>query len=119
MTELSVLDQMRQALRDGGYKWNTQPQESMMPHEVVIILDSMTLPMESTTTYLASITYDVQWLEMNIDEIPASIVRMITTLEGGVDSPTFRVEKNPSIKILGTMYRVSIKVSYRERVVIV
>jgi len=64
-------------------------------------------------------TYSIQWLESNVEEIPDNICKVVTTLEKGVEELTFKVNKDPDIKLLGTWYRVMIKVSYKHRVVIV
>jgi len=118
MTE-SVLTRMVALLKAAGYQVNTQPQESLKPSEMVIIMDDPVLPVETSQTYILEVKYNIQWLESNIETIPDHLVRVVTTLERGINEPTFKVEKNPECKILGTWYRMSIKVSYKHRVVIV
>lgn len=118
MTE-SVLTRMVTLLKAAGYQVNTQPQESLKPSEMVIIMDDPVLPVETARTYIMEVKYNIQWLESNIETIPDHLVKVVTTLETGIDEPTFRVEKNPECKILGTWYRMMIKVSYKHRVVIV
>jgi len=119
VTNASVLTRMRQCLRDAGYNVNIQPQENLQPNEMVILLDKVTLPVESLSTYIMEVTYSIQWLESNVEGIPDNIYKVVTTLEKGVEESTFKVNKDPDIKLLGTWYRVMIKVSYKHRVVIV
>jgi len=119
MADETVLQKMERILKKAGYKVNLRPQESLSVGELVIVFGEIDLPVETSKTYMMSVSYRLQWLISNIHDIPEEIVRLVTILETSIQEPTFKVDQKPEIKLLGEWYRVSITVSCKDRVVIV
>jgi len=117
-----MITDIRKALKTLGYVVHSSRQEKIGTNEIVVILDDVTIEIETTATYRARNWILLEWDTANPDEIPSKIVKLVKSLEeyivetakpAGMTSFKFLQSE---VNMLGLMYRVSIILEYVEEI---
>lgn len=116
---MTIFDNVVNLLKTNGYKVNTQPQEKQLivdQRELIVLVSDINVEVESTTTYIfeteCTIIFPVETSEELLSKLPI-MMNLIESNLGFVCG--FRFLK-PDVKLLGTMYNIGLKFSYKEMV---
>jgi len=112
-----MIADIRDALKELRFIVRGTRQEKLAPNEIQVLIDDLDIEIIDTHTYKSYVWVAIEWDEINPDNLPTSIPKMMKDLEekimaGGADNKaTFKFRK-AQINPLGTVYRVTIIAEY-------
>jgi len=113
-----MITAIRTALTSLGYTVHATRQEKIGTNEIVVILDDLSIRIETNAVYRAYVWVLLEWDTMAPDNIPTQIVKLVRDLENEIYiesseecKATFKFIQS-EINQLGLMYRVSVTIEY-------
>lgn len=117
-----MLSDIRTALNALGYRVHETRQEKIGTNELVVILEDVSVEIETTLTYHARNWVLIEWDTSTPDSIPTQIVTLVKNLEeyildntSATGKATFKFIQS-EVNQLGLMYRVTIVIEYVEEI---
>lgn len=117
----TTLENVVTALKTAGYKVNLQPQETLVPKELYITLESIELEVETSVTYFMTTTYEVNFISDSIVDITTMVPLIINIIDKAAIAAMPNIKSvTPTIdKLDGTLYKIAMKFSFKEVITIV
>jgi hypothetical protein len=116
-----MISEVRELLRLRGYTIHESRQEKLGTGELVVILDDVSLEIETTLTYKVPCWVLIEWDSMDPDNIPLELVTLVSNLEPDMlasdtlRKATFKFIQS-EVNQLGLMYRISVIFEYTEEI---
>jgi len=118
MTEQPIrYNDIKQVLEELGYKIHRYPVERTQPGELVMVLKTIDLNFQcadgQNANYIPQTYVDIGWNTDDPDTIIDELIKIVSGLHQRFNSASFMV-RDPDIDILGTAYRISIPVDWKQ-----
>ena len=111
-------DDIYAAFVAAGYKVHRQPVERTAPGEIVMVWDDFDLEFECSdgmdATYILHCFASVGWNADDPNVAPSSVIAVISILHQFTSDPTFKFDPKPRIEFIGTSYRISIQMDWKQ-----
>lgn len=117
----TVFSNVVNILKDNGYVVNTQPQEKQMMFdnmELIVLVTDLDVEVESTTTYLQDVECEVILQITSSEDLLTAIPSIMKLIESNIGFVHGFKFLKPDVELMGTMYSVGIKFSYKETITI-
>lgn len=113
---MSVITSIKRSLGGIGYTVEDTPQEKTYDKLILILIDQMSINVETQTTYIFDVGLKIKFTESKADSVPTKIATVMKTIEDNLDDTDAMNFQFTTVttELHGQNYYISIGCKYME-----